>query len=223
VAYAEFLHVRQASLDFLQTERPLQLATFAALFDEIDRCIGAFERQAGQATYPRICGLTLLKAKNLALSSYSLILDGLGQEAGALLRPFIEYVELLTYFRKFPEKTTLAPDGDLPRAGERARAIGGMYKGLREHLNEHAAHSSYSHHSLAHLVEMDKKRFRKIQRMHPDVLDRNFKDLAIQIYFLLVEGVFAIERVDAMMFKSLGAATDKLHAKILGDFGLNAP
>jgi hypothetical protein len=223
VAGAEFLSVREASLNFLRTERPSRLATFHDLFALIDRCIGVFEKHGGRATYPRICGLTTLKAKNLALGSYSLILDGLGQEAGALLRPLIEYIELLTYFRKFPEKTTLAPGGDLPRAGERAKAIGGMFKGLREHLNEHASHSSYSHHSLAHLVEPNLKRFRRLQRMHPKVLDKNFTDLAVQAYFLLREAVFALERVNRSAFKSLGTATDKVHQRIIEDFELDAP
>lgn len=182
-----------------------------------------FEKHGGRATYPRICGLTTLKGKNLALGSYSLILDGLGQEAGALLRPLIEYIELLTYFRKFPEKTTLAPEGELPRAGERAKAIGGMFKGLREHLNEHASHSSYSHHSLAHLVEPNLKRFRRIQRMHPKVLDKNFRDLAVQAYFLLREAVLALERVNRPSFKSLGVATDKVHERIIQDFELDTP
>ncbi len=34
---------------------------------------------------------------------FSLTLDGLAQEAGALARPFIEYSELLTYFRMLSE------------------------------------------------------------------------------------------------------------------------
>jgi hypothetical protein len=223
MAQSAFWRVRDEALRYLRTERSSQLATLEAIFDEIDRCIDVLEKHDGQDTYARICGLTLLKAKNLALASCSLILDGLGQEAGALLRPFIEYTELLTYFRKFPDKTALAPDGDLPRAGERAKAIGGMYKEFREHLNEHAAHSSYSHHSLAHLVELDKQRFRKLQRMVPQVLDKNFRDLAIQVYSLLREAVFSIERIDAQVFQSLGGATDKLHARLIREFKLNAP
>lgn len=73
--------------------------------------------KAALDSYARVCGLTLLKAKHLALGAYSLILDGLGQEAGALLRPFIEYTELLTYFRKFPSKVDAAIKGKLPSAG----------------------------------------------------------------------------------------------------------
>jgi hypothetical protein len=52
--------------------------------------------------------VTLVKAKNLALGSYSLVLDGLGQEAGALMRPMIEYAELLAYFRLHPEMVKLS-------------------------------------------------------------------------------------------------------------------
>jgi hypothetical protein len=105
----------------------------------IDRCVDEYEMHAGTNVYARICGLTLLKAKNHALGSMSLVLDGLGQEAGALLRPMIEYIELLTYLRQFPDEAGRAADNDLPTAGQRAKAIGGIYKGLREHLNKHVA------------------------------------------------------------------------------------
>ena len=214
----EFWCVRDDSLAYLRAERSDAMNTFKALFDQIDRCIEAFEQHAGQDTYARICGLTLLKAKNLALGSCSLILDGLGQEAGALVRPLIEYTELLTYFRHFPDKVEMALDGDLPPAGERAKAISGRYMEFRQHLNEHAAHSSYSHHSLAHLVERDLQHFKKLQRMAPAVLSRNFGALAGQVFFLLHEAVLAIEGIDQVAFRSFTEATDTLHAEIIRNF-----
>lgn len=100
------------------------------------------------------------------------------QEAGALMRPFITYTELLTYFKRLPEKVEAAVNDALPSAGARAKAIDGMYKGAREHLNNHASHSSYSHHSLSHLLEPGTMRLKKLQRTVPAVLERNVRDFA---------------------------------------------
>ena len=119
-----------------------------------------------------------MKAKNLAQGSLSLVLDGLGQEAGALLRPMIEYTELLTYLRTFPEKADKVAENTLPSAGQRAKAIGGIYKEFREHLNEHAAHSSCSHFALSHLLTPEFS-FRKLQEFVPHVLDANFRDFTV--------------------------------------------
>ena len=151
--------------------------------------------------YAQICGLTLLKAKHLAVGAYSLILDGLGQEAGALIRPFIEYTELLTYFRKFPEKATHAKEDNLPKAGERARAIDGIYKEFRDHLNSHASHSSYSHYSISHLLEPNTLRFKKLQRAVPEVLEKNVTDFVVQLYLLLLEAVLGKGSINHTLFK----------------------
>ena len=171
--------------------------------------------------YAQICGLTLLKAKHLAVGAYSLILDGLGQEAGALIRPFIEYTELLTYFRKFPEKAAHANENNLPKAGERARVIGGIYKEFRDHLNSHASHSSYSHHSLSHLPEPNTLRFKKLQRAVPEVLEKNVTDFVVQLYLLLREAVLGLERLNVSNFESLAGRTDLLKEELLHAFKLS--
>jgi hypothetical protein len=87
---------RTEALTFLRRERPAQIEVIEELFALADDCVDAYESQ-GDDLYCNVCGLTTLKAKNLALGMYSLTLDGLAQEAGALARPFIEYTELLSY------------------------------------------------------------------------------------------------------------------------------
>ena len=125
---ADLWHSRTDALVYLGEKHPSRLAVVARTFELLDDTIDAFEAALPEATYPRVCGVTLLKAKNLALGAYSLVLDGLGQESGALLRPMIEYVELLTYFRLKPEMTERALENALPKAGERAKAIGSFFK-----------------------------------------------------------------------------------------------
>ena len=185
------------------------------LFGLADECIDAYEVQ-GDDLYSKVCGLTTLKAKNLALGMYSLTLDGLAQEAGALARPFIEYTELLTYFRMFPEGVTGALAGDLPSAGARAKKIEGIYQPFRKHLNDNASHSSYSSHSLAHLTDPTTKRIRKLQTMHPRVLERNLGDFAVQFVLMLQESVLGMEgSADPSRLSALAKRCDELREKIL--------
>lgn len=214
---------RTDALAYLSSNRQSQAKVLENLFEVIDQCIDAYESRSGTDTYARVCGLTLLKAKHLAVGTYSLILDGLAQEAGALIRPFIEYTELLTYFRTFPEKVDRAADNNLPKAGERARAIDGIYKGFRSHLNVHASHSSYSHYSLSHLLEPGTFRFKKLQVAIPKVIDRNLRDFTIQLYLLLHESVLAFEKIDISQFERLASETDCLKGCLVNEFGLNAP
>lgn len=218
----ELWSAREASSAYLTEKRPSRLSVFLALVDLINRCVDEYEARAGSDTYARVCGLTLLKAKNLALGSFSLLLDALGQEAGALLRPMIEYTELLTYFRHFPEKTEKATENELPKAGERAKAIEGIYHGLRQHLNEHASHSSYSTYSLSHLLTRELS-FRKMQQFVPEVLDRNIRDLAVQIWFILHEAVLGLERiVPRETLVELASSADKLKGRMIHVFELDA-
>ena len=218
---ADFWAARDASWAYLNEKHPSRLAVVFRLFELIDACVDEYETQAGTDTYARICGLTLLKAKNLAVGSFSLLLDALGQEAGALLRPFIEYTELLTYFRHFPEDVEKAPDNELPKAGQRAKAIGGIYQGFREHLNEHASHSSYSHYSLSHLLTTSLA-FRKVQQFAPQILDKNLTDLAVQIWLLLNEAVLGMERIHSSKLAELARAGDAVKGRMIYVFNLGA-
>jgi hypothetical protein len=218
---------RTDALTHLRSKRPEQLTTLENLFLLTDSCIDAFERPAiAGDRYAEVCGLTLLKAKNLALAAYSLLLDGLGQEAGAVLRPFIEYTELLTYLRKFPHKAEDALTGNLPRAGKRAKAIEGAFQEFREHLNEHASHSSYSRYSLSHLIETAPggRGFRKLQRMVPEVLERNVGDLAVQIWLMVGEAISALSPIyattDPKQVENLARRADALKSELWNGFQL---
>ncbi len=217
----DFWQARTESLEHLNSTRPTWLELVVDIFSAIDRCVNSYEAADNSVTYARVCGLTLLKAKNLAVGTYSLALDGLAQEAGALNRPFIEYAELLVYFRMFPERVHGATENDLPKAGERAKAIKGMYKDFREHLNAHASHSSYSHYSLAHLLEPNTGRFKKFQHMVPHVLETNIRDITVQVYLLLREAVFGLEQVDEDRFLELATTTDELKPRLIYEFELH--
>lgn len=215
----DFWSTREISWAYLNEKHPSRLSVILRLLELIDACVDEYEARSETDNYARICGLTLLKAKNLAVGSLSLLLDSLGQEAGALLRPFIEYTELLTYFRHFPADVEKAMDNDLPKAGQRAKAIEGIYQGLRQHLNEHASHSSYSHHSLSHLLTPSFA-FRKDQKFSPQVLDKNLTDLAVQLGLLLQEAVLGLKRLNVSKLGELARCTDGVNKRLIDVFRL---
>lgn len=214
---------RTEALTYLRRKRGDRIAVIEEMFELIDRCVGIYESHAATDSYANICGLTLLKAKHLALGAYSLSLDGLGQESGALLRPFIEYTELLTYFRRFPKKVSEAENGRLPSAGERAKAIDGVYKELRQHLNQHASHGSYSRYSLGHLMDPVTGNFKKMQQMVPEVLDRNVRDFAVQLFLLLHEGAVGLKPLKPRDLIPLATECDDMKARLIEAFGLVGP
>ncbi|MHC8358643.1 hypothetical protein ACYZTL_26385 [Pseudomonas sp. LB3P81] len=212
---------RTDAIAYLSAERAAQTKVLEDIFQAIDICIDAYESKSGEDTYTRICGLTLLKGKHLGVGAFSLILDGLAQEAGALLRPFIEYTELLTYFRTFPEMVDKAANNNLPQAGERAKAVNGIYKDFRNHLNSHASHSSYSHFSLSHLLQPQTLKFKKLQRTDPEVLGRNLRNFTTQLYLLLHEAVLSLEQANTPEFAQLAEQTESLRERLIQEFGLN--
>lgn len=213
---------RNDAITYLNANRTAQVCVLLDIFGTIDSCIDSYEDKSDKDEYSLVCGLTLLKAKNLAIGSYSLILDGLAQEAGSLMRPFIEYMELLTYFGKFPEKVSRAISNNLPNAGERAKAIMGNYKEFRDHLNKHASHSSYSDYSFAHLREPGSLKFKKLQRAFPQVIDINLQNLTIHTYCLLKEAVISLERVNSLTFYELAERVDALRLRLIDEFALTS-
>lgn len=164
---------REQSIAFLKKCHPSRIDVLEKTFALIDELAEAYETSPDMTPYGRVCAVALLKAKNFAVGSYGMILDGHGQEAGALLRPMIEYVEIITYLRLFPEQVANAVEDKLPKAGIRANAIDSIYKRLREYLNQHASHSTFSEYSIRHVVDLEKLRLRKQQQLATHVLLTN--------------------------------------------------
>jgi hypothetical protein len=125
--------IRDASnAALLTTLRPLADLLERA-FSRVDEAVDYFQKFMLPASAPdgRVCALTVIKGRNLALGCYSLALDGLAQESGALLRPLLEAIELLVYLRTVPGSIEQALEEKLPRAHEIAKATGGPFKELR--------------------------------------------------------------------------------------------
>ena len=145
-------NTRNQSLSALENSLRQEAQVIEEAFALIDECINRFQQISATSQFSRVCGLTLIKARNLALGCYSLCLDGLAQEAGAILRPLLETTELLAYFREGPSRVELAIDGKLPPAGKIAKTIESDFKDLRDYFNRHASHFGFSFESLRHVV-----------------------------------------------------------------------
>lgn len=218
---SNFWKIREDALHYLDQKYPSRLLVAYKTFEIFDHCESVFEKHALVSDYAQACGLALSKARNLALGSFSLILDGLGQESGALIRPMIECAEVLTYLRLKPQDSSKALLDQLPKAGVRAQVIDSIYKDLREHLNRHASHVSFSPFATNHLFNVDTKKFISRLDLVPNSLITNLRDVVVQWHLLLREAVLAIEQLDDAFFE-IAVEWENLKNRTLDVYDLNA-
>lgn len=166
-----------------------ELTPFADLLDETFAAIDSSATRLESLGYPfgLVCALVVIKARNLGLGCYSLSLDAVAQEAGALLRPLIEHLELLTYLKLDKTRVNEALEGRLPQAGEIAKRIEGKLKGVRGYLNEHASHFSLSFDAMKHLVDFRAGRLRLTQPHDAAVLRENLRVLLVTLVSIAIE------------------------------------
>jgi hypothetical protein len=197
-----------------RAERALSegLEPFAGLLDEafsvLDDCVNRLERL--DQPFGRVCALVLIKARNLGLGCYSLSLDALAQEAGALFRPVLECLELLTYFRLDPTRINEALEDRLPKAGVIAQKIEGKFKGLRDYLNTHASHLSVRPEAMAHLIDFQAGRLRPVQPYSEDVLCENLRTLLAVLIWLAIEAANCTSIGEGNVDDALGDTVEDL-------------
>jgi len=172
--------------------RKLELISncFQFLDEIIDNCNARIDDD-----YYRICGIAIVKGKNYALSCYSLILDGHAQEAGAMARPWWEYLEVLVYFQEDTHRTKQVASNSLPAPGRLSRKVNSSLQGFRQYLNEHAAHRSFGSESLKHILNQDGT-IKKQQKASEMVVIRNIRDLFVMLWLFSNESLTAIAAKD---------------------------
>ena len=156
-------------------------------FELIDEMVQMLYDPSIPTSFLTICGLVLLKGRNLSQGMFSLALDGLAQESGALLRPTIECFELLEYFRKDPKRIEEAIENKLPSAGIIAKKIKGSLKALRDHLNKNASHFSLTPGAMLHLINWRNGNVKLKQPYVESVLRRNLETLFLILLLLSSE------------------------------------
>jgi len=207
---------RDAAILALTSEMREEAALMCEVFDLIDdcaRCLGEIDTPFAQVT-----GLTLVKARHLGLACYDLDLNGLAQEAGALLRVLIEALELLTYFLQEPSRSQQALDQTLPEAGRRAQMIDGHFRGVREYLNEHASHVGWSKDSMRHLFDTTTMCFRLDQQFDAAVLRENLQVLFAVLVFTAIEGINCLRIADGLQQDELADRAERLKREGIDSF-----
>src|SRR5574340_403142 len=97
---------RENSLIWLDNELKPQDEAIQKGFEFINNYAVQFEKhyksegECERGHFCRVCAISFAKVCHLLIGCYSLTLDGLAQESGALLRPVIEIYEKLVYFRE---------------------------------------------------------------------------------------------------------------------------
>jgi hypothetical protein len=188
-------HARQKSLEWLATELVEQNDLINKGFEMLDRCIALLNQQSKASKdelngrFARVVNLTLAKTRNFLLGSYSMLLDAIGQEAGALLRPILEAYELLIYFRLEPSRVDQAIDGMLPNPGQIAKKTEGEFKRVRDYLNTSASHLSFNYESARHLLDYQTFEIKAIQNQTIGVFKTNLTTLNGFQLFVVAEAI----------------------------------
>jgi hypothetical protein len=198
---------RTKALDDLAGDLKPQAAVLQATFDLLDSTIERFAYPDIAAPCRAATRVCLAKARNLSLGCYSLILDGLAQEAGALMRPLVECYELLKYFQVEPAGFQEALDDRLPSAGEIAKRIDGQLKSIREYFNTHASHLSYHEYSIKHLVDESSDDIIVVQPYRRPNLVRNGRVLFVITTAVAAQGVRLLQ-------DQVGAKVDDLVRRV---------
>jgi hypothetical protein len=186
---------RQKSLEWLEAELQEQKVLIENGFVLLDECITLLNKASKESKdelnsrFARVTNLTLAKTRNLLLGSYSMMLDAIAQEAGALLRPILEAYELLIYFRLKPSRVDQAIDGKLPGPGQIAKKIEGEFKELRDYLNTNASHLSFNFESARHLVDYQTFEIKAIQNQTIGVFKTNLTTLNGFQYLIVIEAM----------------------------------
>jgi hypothetical protein len=201
---------REEAVIALSAEFSEQAALLDETFAVFDECITELSGVEPGSPYSRVAAMTAAKARNLCLGSYSLILDGIAQEAGALLRPLIEGYELLVYLRLDPRRADEAIEGRLPSAGERARLIAGQLHDVRKYLNEHASHFSFSFDSLRHVFDPSSMSVRTSQPFAREVFLQNLCTLLGVMQLVASEAAQALAAAGSSKAEALATRLDKI-------------
>jgi len=213
---------RKQSVSWLADELEEEAKLLQEVLDLIGECIEVM-MDAEMGEFSWVCGMTMLKGRNLGIGCLSLVLDGNGQISGAIARPLLEAIELLKYFRLDPERVSEAINDDLPSAGEIAQEIDGEFKFLRDYLNEHSSHFSYRHYSVQHLFNSDtseiKTSIESVLQTSKDRLHQNLTSLFGLLIFLAIESASCVYAAGAPNREELADQVENLRERGTEVFG----
>ena len=184
---------------------------------DIFEMIGLKEDESDAGKFARVCGGIIVKSRNLSLACYSLSLDGLAQESGAILRPLIETFELLVYLRQDYNRVEEVISQTLPSAGKIAQEIEGFHQNIREHLNYNSSHFNFTYDSMRHVINFKTGKFKRLPTQEKKVFLTNLRTLNAYQIFVLMESISClfVLNIDA---EELAIEADKYRDKCVEIF-----
>ena len=178
----------------------------------LDRCIADLGSRFNTSTLARAASLATAKGDILAQGCYSLILDGLAQESGALLRTLLEVAEFLTYLHSNSNAQEEFKEDKLPSAGVIAQRIDGKLQVLRKYLNEDASHLNFSYNSLRHIVTFSNP---VVFNTHPQ-FHKNLKMLFTFLLYVLSAAATCIAQDKSVPLETEPLAVDVANYRVRG-------
>jgi hypothetical protein len=183
---------RQQAVAATETELRNEAKLLDTAFRLLDRAIDSVAMKSSADNYASVVLVILVKAKHLAMASYSLALDSLGQEAGALARVWIEALELLRYLALDTSRVQEVFEQRLPSPGAIGKKIKGQAQVLRNLFNESASHFGFNMRSIIHIVNPETRAVRTAPEFNARVLHANMTVVYWFLHFTLVEAVIAL-------------------------------
>ena len=183
---------REHALASLRSELRTEADLLDVAFRLLDRGIDNLATQSSQDNYASVALVILVKAKHLGTASYSLALDALGQEAGALARVWIEALELLRYLALDQTRVQEVFEQRLPSPGAIGKKIDGQAQPLRTLFNESASHFTFDVRSIIHIVNPETRAVRTAPEFKVHVLRANMTVVFWFLHFTLVEALVAM-------------------------------
>lgn len=179
-------------------------------FQQLEYLAQALDGPAQSTPFGRAAALIAAKARSLAQATYSLMLDGLGQEAGAGGRVWLEAIELLTYLYQDASRVAELWEGRLPPPGKRAKAIGGFSQPLREFWNQSASHIGLEPDSWIHVINWRTGRIKTRFSFSPRVLRTNMRILFTMMIWNIREAAMCLHHATGGISEPLARQIDSL-------------
>jgi len=199
--------------DNLKQENEILLEAFAILDECIDRLYSCAIIDNENTMFAAVCCQTLIKARRLALGCYSLCLDGLVLEAGALMRLLKEAWQLLIYLHEQPGRVEAILSDNPPRAGDIARTINREFhnqlQGLTDYYNANTSHISFQKDALVPVGMV----------FNSDSLKTNMRQLLSFIVSIFYEAVAPCLVIVDKLDYVLAVEIDSLREKDFSVFG----
>jgi hypothetical protein len=187
---------REQSIKIITEELLTEWKAVDTAFRLLDQCVQRFAIAPSESTFASFVLVILVKAKHFAHACRILALEGFAQEAGAILRIWVEAIELVRYLAEQPERIQEIVDGRLPNAGERAKRIGGKFQRLRNYLNENSSHFSFTLASMSHVVNLVTRQIFTEPPVSINSLRANISVLFAFVFFTGAEAVNALGVAD---------------------------